>query len=89
MRLDNTIQVWASTELPISNALIAYTNDARTKASYFSLYKGNETSEEKLIPQDYMVFKIIDTGAKYQVLDDRVEYIQTNGNITYTFQIAK
>lgn len=71
------------------NALIAYTNAGKTTASYLTLHKGYQPSEEKLLSQGNMVFKIIETGAKYQVLNDRVEYIHTNGNIAFTFQIAK
>ncbi|WP_159471850.1 hypothetical protein [Dyadobacter sp. 3J3] len=71
------------------NALIAYTNDLKTSASYFNLYNDAKSGETKLTPQDNMVFKVIETGAKYQILNDRVEYIQTNGNISYTYQILK
>ncbi|MDQ6481710.1 hypothetical protein [Dyadobacter sp. LHD-138] len=72
-----------------NNALIAYTNKEKTKASYFHLYKAEKSGEIKLKPLDNMVFKVIDTGAKYQVLNDRVEYIQTNGTISYTYQVVQ
>lgn len=72
-----------------NNALIAFTNKEKTKASYFHLYKNEEPSEVKLKPLTDIEYKVIDTGAKYRVYDDRVEYIQTNGYISYTYQKAE
>jgi hypothetical protein len=72
-----------------NNALIAFTNKEKTKASYFHLYKSAEPSEEKLMPLTDIEYKVIDTGAKYRVYDDRVEYIQTNGTVSYTYQRSK
>lgn len=67
------------------NALIAYTDKRKSQASYFMLYPENKQSEIKLKPINEYTFKVIDTGAKYRVLKDRVEYIQTNGTISYTY----
>lgn len=68
------------------NALIAYTNKSRTKASYYWLYKERDPGEEKLRPLGNGIFQVIETGAKYRVSSDKVEYIQTNGTISYTYE---
>jgi hypothetical protein len=72
-----------------NNALIAFTTKEKTKASYFHLYKNEEPGEVKLKPLTDIEYRVIDTGAKYRVYSDRVEYIQTNGRVSYTYQIAK
>jgi hypothetical protein len=71
-----------------NNALIAFTNKEKTKVSYFHLYKNEEPGEVKLTALTDIEYKVIDTGAKYRVYDDRVEYIQTNGTISYTYKIG-
>lgn len=71
------------------NALIAYTNKSKRKASYYWLYKDEDPAEEKLRPLGNGVFQVIETGAKYRVSTDKVEYIQTNGTISYTYERMK
>lgn len=71
------------------NALIAYTNKSKTKASYYWLYVDKEPSEQKLRPLGDGVFQVIETGAKYRVSSDRVEYIQTNSTISFTYERTK
>jgi hypothetical protein len=71
------------------NALIAYTNKSKTKASYYWLYKDEDPAEEKLRPLGNGVFQVIETAAKYRLSTDKVEYIQTNGTISYTYERMK